>query len=157
MPPPAREFRTLRAGQFLQVSVPENWNALSSNNTLRFVPPNAYGEVGGQAVYTHGVEMGVVRTDTRDLRQATTAFLDRLYEANPQLRFDGQQQFVQLASRTAIQTPLANRTASGATEVVALHTTLLSNGQLFYYVTTVPQARRRVIERSSIASAVPFG
>ena len=92
VPPPAGDFRTLRAGQFLEVSVPSNWNALSSNSTLRLLPPNAYGEVDGQAVYSHGVEIGVVRGQTRDLRQATSVFLDRLYESNRDLRFAGQQQ-----------------------------------------------------------------
>ena len=138
VPPPADDFRTLRAGQFLQVSVPGNWNVLSSNNTLRFVPPNAYGEVGGQPVYTHGVEIGVLRNDSRDLRMATTAFLDRLYEANPELRFDGQQQTVMLSNRTALATPMTNRSATGAREVVGVYTTLLRDGSLFYYVTTVP-------------------
>jgi hypothetical protein len=138
VPPPAGQFRTVRAGEFLQVSVPTNWNALSSNNLLRFVPPNAYGEVRGQSVYTHGVEIGVLRAETRDLRRATTALLDRLYEANPELRFDGQQQYVQLSGRTAIATPLVNRPPGGGTERIGAYTTLLSDGRLFYYLTTVP-------------------
>ena len=139
VPPPASDFRTLRAGQFLQVSVPANWNALSSNNTLKFVPPNAFGQVGGQPVFTHGVEIGVVRARTRDLRQATASFIDSLVEANPDLQARGEPQPAQLSNRTGIATPLVNRSATGAREVVGLYTTLLSDGQLFYFLTTVPE------------------
>jgi Zn-dependent protease with chaperone function len=139
VPRPSREFRAVRAGQFLQVSVPSNWNVLSANNLLRFVPANAYGEVDGRAIYTHGAEIGLARADSRDLRQATVALLDRLSEANPRLRLRGEQQYVRLAGRTALATPLANQPAKGGTEAIGVYTTLLSNGQLFYFLTTVPQ------------------
>ena len=139
VPPPADDFRTLRAGQFLQVSVPANWNALSSNNTLKFVPPNAYGQVDGQSVFTHGVEMGVVRTDARDLRLATSSFVDGLAAANPDLQARGNQQVARLSNRNGLSTPLVNRSATGRREVIGLYTTLLRDGQLFYFLTTAPE------------------
>jgi Zn-dependent protease with chaperone function len=139
VPPPADEFRTLRAGQFLTVSVPANWNALSSNNTVMFVPPNAYGQIDGQPVFTHGVEMGVVRSGTRDLRLATSSFIEGLTAANPELQVRGDPQAAQVSNRSGLSTPLVNRAATGQREVIGLYTTLLRDGQLFYFLTTVPE------------------
>jgi Zn-dependent protease with chaperone function len=139
VPPPSPEYRTLRAGQFLQLSAPSNWNALSSNNTLKLVPPNAYGEVDGQTVFTHGIEIGLVRNDTRDLRQATASLIDALAAANPDLRARGDQQPVVLSNRSGLSTPLVSRSATGQRETIGLYTTLLRDGQLFYFLTTVPE------------------
>ena len=139
VPPPSSQFRTIRAGSFLEVSVPSNWNPLSSNSSLKVVPRNAYGEVRGQAVYTHGVEFGVTRAASRDLSEATNALLQNLSESNPWLQLAGQQQRVQMSGRTALATPLTNRSdATDGDERIGIYTAFLADGSLFYYATVVP-------------------
>jgi hypothetical protein len=138
VPRPAAQYRSVRGGDLVSLSVPANWQTLSSNNTLKFVPPNAYGEVNGETVFTHGVEVGVARSGSRDLQDATQALLDGLASSNPQLRQTGEQQNTRLAGRPAIATPLVNRSAAGDQERIALYTTFLSNGNVFYYVTVAP-------------------
>jgi hypothetical protein len=103
------------------------------------VPRNAYGQRNGQTVFTHGVEMGVVRTSSRDLPRATREMLDGLAASNPALRLAGQQQSVRLSQRTAIATPLVNASeAAGGEERIGLYTTFLADGQLFYLAWVVP-------------------
>jgi hypothetical protein len=138
VPPPDGQYRNVRAGDFVSLSVPANWQTLSSNNTLKFVPRNAYGELNGETVFTHGVELGVVRSQSSDLQDATQALLDGLASANPQLRQVADQQATRLSGRQAIATPLVNRSAVGDEERIVLHTTFLSNGNVFYYVTVAP-------------------
>ncbi len=44
---------------------------------------------------------------------------------------------------TRIVTPLVGRSAVGGNELVDLYTTLLADGNLFYYVTVVPESDAR--------------
>ena len=138
VPPPSARHREVRGGQVFRASVPDNWQALSSNNSLRYVPENAYGQWRGQPVWTHGVEFGIARAGSRDLREATNALLDGLARGNPDLRLAGDQRSVRLSQRTAIGTPLVNRTSMGTTERIDLYTTFLADGNLFYYLTIAP-------------------
>ena len=41
---PSRQYRTVQGGQLFTVSVPSNWQAVSSNNSIKYVPQNAYGD-----------------------------------------------------------------------------------------------------------------
>jgi len=138
VPLPSARYRTVRGGSVLTVDVPDNWQAMSSNNRLRFVPRNAYGQIDGQAVFTHGVELGTARAGTRDLESATRQFLDNLAASNPGLRLAGQQETVRLSQRTAIATPLTGRSGVGGEERIGVYTTFLADGTLFYYVWVVP-------------------
>lgn len=140
VPPPSTRFRTVRGGSLLILDAPDNWQVMSSNNRIRLVPRNAYGRAGDQAVFTHGVELGVSRATTRDLRAATREFLGRLADANPGLRAAGDPEYIRLSGRTALAVPLAGRGASGRDERVGVHTTFLADGTLFYYVWVVPSA-----------------
>jgi len=138
VPPPSAEYRSLKGGTVFQASVPENWTGLASSSAVKAVPQNGYGQLDGQAVFTHGVEFGVARAASRDLREATTAWLRTIAQNNPDLRVEGEQQSARLSQRAAITTPLSNRSALGGREQITVSTTLLSNGSLFYYLTIVP-------------------
>jgi beta-barrel assembly-enhancing protease len=140
VPPPAAQYRTARGGRLFEVDVPANWQVLSSTSAVKFVPENAYGQVKGEGVFTHGVELGVTRAASRDLREATTALTNSLARTNPDLRRIGDQQAARLSQRTAIATWLANRSALGADERIGLYTMFLADGNLFYYLTVVPIA-----------------
>src|SRR5206468_9880174 len=69
--PPASRFTSYDLGDQLRVSVPSNWRELESNNAVTFAPEGAYGQVGGQSVFTHGVEIGIARNESHDLQTAT--------------------------------------------------------------------------------------
>jgi Zn-dependent protease with chaperone function len=138
VPPPASDFRTVKGGKILQLSVPSNWQALSSNNSIKFVPQNGYGPLNGQNVFTHGAEIGVVRSTSRDLSAATDALLDSLQSGNPEMKETDPPRETHLSQRTAIEHRLVNKSATGAQERVAITTTFLADGNLFYYVTVVP-------------------
>lgn len=138
VPRPSSSYRSVRGGQLFQASVPANWQPVSSNNSIKFAPENAYGEVNGQAVFTHGVEMGVTRAASRNLHESTAALVQALARANRDLRQAGQARNVRLSQRSGIGTPLVNRSALGGQERIGLYTTFLSDGSLFYYLTIVP-------------------
>ncbi len=68
VPPPSTQYQTVQGGSLFDVSVPQNWEAVSSTNAVKFVPQNGYGATeGGQAAFTHGVELGVARASSRNL------------------------------------------------------------------------------------------
>ena len=139
VPPPSAQFRTISGGKIFQAAIPDNWTPLPSNSSIRVVPENGYGEVKGQQVFTHGVEFGVTKASTRDLAEATKAWLQAVAQANPELRLAGSQQQVQISQRSAIATPLANPSPLGGQELVTVYTTFLVDGTLFYYFTVVPE------------------
>jgi Zn-dependent protease with chaperone function len=140
VPPPSSSFRTVRGGQVFQAAVPSNWQAVSSNNSIKFVPQNALGQVNGRTVFTHGVEVGVAKASSRDLNQATNELLDALASGNPELREVEDPRVTRISDRPAIAHQLINRSVTGDQERVGVYTAFLSNGNLFYFVTVAPAA-----------------
>jgi Zn-dependent protease with chaperone function len=138
VPPPSRRMRTERGGSIFQVSVPDNWRALSANNFIRYVPENAYGPMNGQNVLTHGIELGVARAGSTDLQGATESFVDALVRGEPTVRRAGDTRAVTSAGRRGLATPLVNRSPLGGDERIDLVTTQLADGNLFYALTVVP-------------------
>ncbi len=136
---PSGQFRNVNGGVF-QASVPGEWTALKGNRSIRFVPQNGYGELKGQTVFTHGVEFGLVRPSSRDLREATNLWLNGVHETNPEMRKTSEQRTFQISQRSAIETPLANVSPLGGVEVINVYTTFLVDGSLFYFLTVAPEA-----------------
>lgn len=140
VPPPSAQLRTVRGGNLFRASMPANWQAISSNSSIKYVPQNAYGQVSnGQTVFTHGVELGVTRSPSRDLAAATDAFIRALAKSNPGLRTAGQARALTMSQRQAIGTPLVGESPLGGRERIGVYTTFLSDGNLFYYLTVVPE------------------
>jgi hypothetical protein len=138
VPAPSSQFRDISGGNLFQASVPGNWTTLSSKSSIKVVPQNGYGQLNGQSVFTHGVEFGIAKAASRDLREATRAFLQAIAQNNPQLRLSGDQQDVQISSRTALMTTLSNPSPLGGTERITISTAFLVDGNLFYYLTVAP-------------------
>jgi len=139
VPAPSPQYRQVRGGRLFEASVPANWTSVASNASVKYVPQNGYGELQGQTVLTHGVELGVARASSRDLRQATDTLIDSFTQGNPGMRVSGSTATVRISGRTGLGTPLSGRSALGGEERVGLYTTLLADGNLFYYVTVVPE------------------
>jgi hypothetical protein len=139
VPAPSAQFKPIKGGNVFQASVPDNWTALASNTSVRVVPQNGFGEMNGQSVFTHGIEFGVAKANSRDLQEATVTWLKAVAQGNPELRLAGQQQQVKISQRSALITPLVNPGPLGGQEMIGLLTTFLADGTLFYYLTIVPE------------------
>jgi hypothetical protein len=139
VPPPSAEYQGIAGGKLFQAQVPANWTALSGTSAIRIVPENGFGELNGQTVFSHGVEFGIAQAGSRDLRQATQAWLKAVAQNNPALKLAGEQRAVAIAQRQAIGTPLVNESPLGQ-ERIGLYTMFVGNGStLFYYLTIVPE------------------
>ncbi len=139
VPPPSSDYRSVAGGKVFQAAVPSNWTSLASESAIKVVPQNGYGQVKGQTIFSHGVEFGVARASSRDLQEATNAWLKAVAQNNPELRLAGGQQAIRISERPAIYTPLTNPSPLGGAERIGAYTTLLSSGNLFYYLTVVPE------------------
>ena len=137
VPAPSTQYQLVSGGNFFQATVPSNWTALKSDSSIKAVPQNGYGQFKGQTIFSHGVEFGVVKGTSKDLREATNAWLKTVAQGNPELKPAGDQQSVQISQRPAVYTPLTNPSPLGGEERVGVYTTLLANGNLFYYLTVV--------------------
>jgi predicted Zn-dependent protease len=89
IPAPSSQYKSINGGKVFQASVPSNWTSLSSSSSIKAVPENGYGELNGQTAFTHGVEFGVSKASTRDLQEATTAWIRAVAQSNPELRVGG--------------------------------------------------------------------
>jgi beta-barrel assembly-enhancing protease len=139
VPPPSAQYKSISGGKVFQASVPNNWTSVASNSAIKAVPQNGYGQLNGQTAFTHGVEFGITKAGTRDLRTATNAWLKEVAQGNPELRLGGEQQMTKISQRSALITPLVNPSPLGGRERIGLYTTFLSDGTLFYYLTIVPE------------------
>ena len=138
VPAPAAQYKAVNGGQVFSAQVPANWTSIASRSSVKAVPQNGYGQINGQTVFTHGVEFGVAQAGSRDLREATDAWLRAVAQGNPGLEQAGTQQVIRLSGRTALRTLLSNPSATGGRERIGLYTTFLVDGTLFYCVTIVP-------------------
>jgi Zn-dependent protease with chaperone function len=139
---PSSRYRAYTGGNLFQLSYPDNWRELGDNNgnSIWFVPEGAYGQVQGQSVFTHGVNVGVAQTQSRDLQQATNEFINGLAQGNGNMRQQGGYQRGSIDRRNALAINLSNTNeATGRPEIVTVYTTLLRNGGLFYMISVAPQ------------------
>jgi Zn-dependent protease with chaperone function len=148
VPRPSGQYKNLNGGQVFQAAIPADWTALPSKSAIRVVPPNGYGDMQGKTVFTHGIEFGVSKAGSRDLQEATRAWLQAVAQGNPELRPAGAQQQVRISQRSALATPLINPSPLGGEEHVAVYTTFLSDGTLFYYLTVVPEQDAAAFEQA---------
>ena len=138
--PPASDMRTYTIGDVMRVSVPANWQELQANNAVTFAPNGAYGQVGGQSVFTHGLEFGVARNETHDLQTATRELIDSFAQSNPQLRQSSGFSRLNISGRNGLQTSLSNVSeATGQPETIVVATTTLRDGSLLYAIAVAPR------------------
>jgi len=139
VPAPSENYKTFAGGNVFQASTPDNWTKLASKSAIKLVPENGYGEANGQTMFTHGVEFGVTQANSRDLVEATRAFLGAIAKNNPNLKLSGEQQLTKISGRTALHVPLVNPSPLGGQERLTMTTVFLAEGTLFYFLTIVPE------------------
>ena len=150
-PAPSSQYRTYTEQGLFQISVPQNWQALSGDNAVRFAPQGAYGRLNGQQAFLLGTEVGVAGNQAGDLQSATEQLVQEMAQSNPNLRAQSGLQSVTISGRPGLSATLANVNEAGQPEVVILETTQLDDGSLFYALNVAPQdqypAYRQVFRR----------
>lgn len=136
---PSSRFRNYNGNMF-RISVPDNWRELPSNDGVTFAPEGAYNQVQGQFVFSHGIQIGVVRAQSNSLRTATDELIRSLAQGNQNLRKSGGYQRETLGRREALGASLTNISElTGRPEIVSLYTMMLRSGDLFYVVAVTPE------------------
>lgn len=134
---PSTRYQSVDKGIF-NVSIPQNWHEIEQQNGAWFAPTGAYGDVNGQTVFTHAVNLGVVQTRARGAQQATEEFINSLKQGS-NLRARGGFRAVEVDGRQGQLITFDNTNeATGRAETVNIVTTQLQNGQLFYLITVSP-------------------
>ena len=137
--PPSSRYTAYNEGNLFRINVPGNWRELAGNNSVTFAPEGAYGTINQQSVFTHGVEAGVARNETHDLRTATDELIQSLAQSNPRLSRAGGYSRASIGGSTGLRTTLSNVSeATGGTEQIAVYTTQLRDGTLFYLIGVAP-------------------
>ncbi|HKS28370.1 MAG TPA: M48 family metallopeptidase [Pyrinomonadaceae bacterium] len=137
---PSSSYRTYTQGNLFRVSVPSNWRELSAgSNSIWYAPDGAYGDVQNTSVFTHGVNLGVTRTSSRYLQQATDEFIRSMMQGSDMRQQSGYQRGT-IDGRNALAITLTNvNEATGRQEIVTVYTTMLQSGDLFYVISVAPR------------------
>ena len=140
------------SGSNYRISVPENWRELPSNDSVTFAPEGAYSQSQGQFVFTHGIQVGTLRSQSRSLRSATDELINGLTQDNQRLRRSGGYQRETLGRRDALSLSLSNVSElTGRPELITVYTTMLRNGDLFYLIAVAPQDEIQDYQRTFMA------
>jgi hypothetical protein len=151
--PPSGRYETFDGGNLFRIAVPSNWRELRGDNSVTFAPDGGYGDYRGQSVFTHGLQVGIEGSNARNLRNATNQLIQSLAQNNPQLRQAGNFSNVNVGGRNGLVTTLSNVSdVTGRQERIALYTTQLNDGGLFFVVGVSPSNEfstyRNVFNRS---------
>jgi len=139
---PSSRYRNVGNNLFT-ASTPDNWQEIGDNSSIWYAPEGGYGQYNGQSVFTHGVNFGVAQTQSANLSQATSQFINSLAQSNGNLRMTGGPQRTSISGRNALVTTLTNTNeATGRPENIRVITTQLRNGQLFFMIAVAPQGER---------------
>ena len=138
--PPSSRYTGYTEGDVFRVSVPSNWRELPGNAAVLFAPDGGYGTAGEQSVFTHGMEIGVARNETHDLRTAIDEFVASLAVGNPNLGRPSRYSRADMGGRQGLRTTLSNRSqATSQDERIAVFAILLDDGNLFYAIGVAPR------------------
>lgn len=133
---PSRSYRSYTSGNWVRLSVPNNWREFSTSSQVTFAPEGAYGDDG----ITHGVMMGVSQNNSGNLYDAAQDHINGLAQGNSYLRQQGGVQRATVGGRTAYAGMLSGRSpVTGRNEVVTVYMTQLRSGELFWIATVAPQ------------------
>ncbi len=137
-----QSYRILNDGA--QVSVPNNWRQVTTEgSSVWFAPEGGFGSLNGQAVFTHGVNIGMGPTNQRSLQNASEELINGLTQSNRNLQVNRGYQRTSVAGRTALIATLSNiNEATGQRENIQLLTTQTRDGQLLYMISVAPQNDR---------------
>ena len=142
--PPSTRMREYTEGSLFRIAVPTNWREMSGSSSVTFAPDGAFGQVNGQGVFTHGIEVGLDRSERHDLPEATDDLIRSLSRSNPRLRQRSDALNAVVSGKRALQVTLDNVSdATGQPEVIQLFTLKLRDGSFFYLIAVAPASVAR--------------
>jgi hypothetical protein len=137
--PPSTHYRTYQQNGLVSMSVPDNWKQFESKSSVTFAPDGAYGNNGGESVFTHGAIVGVANTNTTDLMSATGQYIAGVLQGNSYLQVEGKYQKIQIGGREGLTRRLSgNSPITNQKEIVDITTAFSNRGRLVYVVQVVP-------------------
>lgn len=140
VPLPSTRTRVFTAGNQIRMNVPTNWEEFPSESEIWFAPQGAYGNQG----ITHGAFLGVAKTQSRNLGDATQEYVNGVLQANNYLRARSDYQNTTISSRQGYAIQLAGTSpVTRRTEIVTVYTTLMRSGDLLYLITVTPENESR--------------
>ena len=138
---PSGQWQTVEPGDFIRLSVPANWRQMNSGGgTVTYAPQGGYVQAGnGQTAFTHGLELGVMRTDGGSLQQNTDQLLQIFARSNPDLRRQSGYSRTTIGGRQGLTTVLSNVSeVTGEREAINVSTVQLSDGSVLFLVGVTP-------------------
>lgn len=139
IPVPATRYKVYKSGDFLSVSVPNNWDQMNEQdgNTVYFSPSGAYGKDG----ITHGALLGIFTPqNANNLSQAHEEYVNSIMSGNAYLRRQGSSFASNMAGRAGMATRLSGTSnITNRAESVTIYSVRLSNGSLLYIAAVSPQ------------------
>ena len=137
--PPSTRVREYTEGSLFRIAVPANWREMSGSSSVTFAPDGAFGQVNSQGVFTHGIEVGLDRSERHDLPEATDDLIRSLSRSNPRLRQRADALNAVVSGKRALQVTLDNVSdATGQPELIQLFTLKLRDGSFFYLIAVAP-------------------
>ncbi|MEO5894221.1 MAG: M48 family metallopeptidase [Vicinamibacterales bacterium] len=156
---PSTRYQTYNEGDVFRISVPNNWQEMASESDVTFAPQGGYGSINNQNVFTHGVQVGVARSENHGLEDATNELIASLAQSNPRLARSGSSTRGTIGGQQALRTILANVSdATGGRERIVLYTALRNDGSLFYLVGVSPEEEFNVYQPvfNKVAGSIQF-
>jgi Zn-dependent protease with chaperone function len=155
---PSTRYETYNEGDVFRVAVPSNWREMANENQVTFAPEGGYGAINDQSVFTHGIQIGIVRNETHDLRQATDELLASLAQSNRGMSRPSGYNRVTIGGRSGLRTVVVNNADNTGRERLAVYTTQMSDGTLFYMIGVAPENEYGAYDRvfAQIASSIRF-
>jgi Zn-dependent protease with chaperone function len=137
VPYPSTRVRSYSSGNWISLNVPNNWREFSEQSGVTFAPEGAYGDQG----ITHGAIVGISRSGTNNLDDATEAYVSQLLSGNSYLRQRGSYIRTSVGGRQGYTTQLYGRSPiTGQNEIVTIYTTMLRNGDLVNIAAVAPES-----------------
>ena len=143
---PSGQWQTVRPADFVRLQVPSNWRQMGSRGgTVTYAPDGGYVQTqDGASAFTHGLELGVMRTDGGSLQQNTEQLLQAFARTNPDLRRQGGYSRTSIGGRQGLTATLSNVSdVTGEREAINVSTVQLERRKPH-----VP-SRRRAVRRSA--------
>lgn len=138
--PPSKRLRIYTANAHFRLSIPANWRESSSENPVTFAPEGGYVSYQEKLVLIYGIRAGLIGSQGHDLQQSTAQLLTTILQEKSYLSRTGEPRSGEIAKRPSLTVVLSGKSnVTGQIEIVNLSTVLMSNGDLFYIMTCVPQ------------------
>jgi len=150
---PSKSYTTYSEGNQFEIAVPSNWREQPNNDRVTFAPDGAY----SSGNFSHGIQAGITRNESHDLRKATDELIQSLSQGNNLSRPGGFERLT-IGGRQALRTIVTNTNQDGSREGIEIFTAQMPNGNVFYALGVAPEntfdSYRSVFDR--VTSSVRF-